>query len=50
MFFPNIDSLSCQPFKGTSWVLVLGLPLRDTTKGLLLVRGLFLILMFGLIS
>ena len=39
MFSPNTDSLGCQPFKGASWALVLGLPLRDTIKGLLLVSG-----------
>ena len=50
MFSPNMDSLGCQPFKGTSWGFVLGLPLRDTIKGLLLVLGLFLIPTFGLVS
>ena len=48
MFSPNTDSLGCQPFKGASWALVLGLPLRDTIKGLLLVLSPFLILTFGL--
>ena len=37
-------------FKGASWALVLGLPLRDTIKGLLLVLGPFLIPTFGLVS
>ena len=50
MFSPNTDSLGCQPFKGESWALVLGLPLRDTIKGLLLVLGPFLIPTFGLVS
>ena len=50
MFSLNTDSLSCQPFKGASWALVSGLPLRDTIKGLLLVLGPFLIPTFGLIS
>ena len=39
MFSPNTDSLGRHPFQGVSWVLVLGLPLRDTIKGLLLVLG-----------
>ena len=47
MFSPNQDSLGCQPFKGASWALVLGLPLRDTIKSLLLVLSLFLIPTFG---
>ena len=50
MFSPNTDSLGSQPFKGASWALVLGLSLRDTIKGLLLVLGPFLIQMFGLVS
>ena len=50
MFFPNTDYLGCQPFKGASWALVSGLPLRDTIKGLLLVLGPFLIPTFGLVS
>ena len=50
VFSPNMDSLDCQPFKGASWALVLGLHLRDTIKGLLLVMGPFLIPMFGLVS
>ena len=50
MFSLNTDSLGCQPFKGASWTLVLGLPLRDTIKGLLLVLGPFLIPTFGLVS
>ena len=50
MFFPNTDSLSCQSFKGSSWTLILGLSLRDTIEGLLLVLSPFLILTFGLIS
>ena len=50
VFSPNTDSLGCQPFKGVSWTLVLGLPLRDTIKGLLLVPGSFLIPAFGLLS
>ena len=50
MFSPNTDSLGYQPFKGASWVLVLGLPLRDTINGLLLVLGPFLIPSFGLVS
>ena len=41
VFSPNMDSLGCQPFKGASWALVLGLPLRDTIKGLFLVLGPF---------
>ena len=49
MFSPNTDSLGCQPCKGASWALVLGLPLRDTIKGLLLVLGPFLIPTFGLV-
>ena len=43
VFSPNTDSLGC-------WALVLGLPLRDTIKGLLLVLGPFLIPTFGLVS
>ena len=50
VFSPNTDSLGCQHFKGASWTLVLGLPLRDTIKGLLLVLGPFLIPAFGLVS
>ena len=50
MFSPNTDSLGCQPFKGASWALVLGLYLRDTIKGLLLVLDPFLIPTFELIS
>ena len=50
MFSPNTDSLGYQPFKGVSWALILGLPLRDTIKGLLLVLGPFLIPTFGLVS
>ena len=50
MFSPNTDSLGCHPFKGESWAFVLGLPLRDTIKGLLLVLGPFLIPTFGLVS
>ena len=50
MFSSNMDSLGYQSFKGASWVLVLGLPLRDTIKGKLLVLGPFLILTFGLVS
>ena len=50
MFSPNMNSLGYQPFKGASWALVLGLPLRDTIKGLLLVLGPFLIPTFGLVS
>ena len=42
MFSSNTDSLGYQSFKGASWALVLGLPLRDTIKGLLLVLGLHL--------
>ena len=48
LFSPNMNSLSCQPFKGVSWALVLGLPLKDTIKGLLLVLGPFLIPRLGL--
>ena len=48
--FPNTDSLGGQPFKGASWALVLGLPLRDTITGLFLVLGPFLIPMLGLVS
>ena len=43
MFSLNMDSLGYQHFKGASWTLVLGLPLRDTIKGLSLVLGPFLI-------
>ena len=50
MFFSNTDSLGYQSFKGTSWALVLGLPLRDTIKGILLVLCPFLIPKFGLVS
>ena len=50
MSSPNTDSLGCHPFKGASWALVLGLPLRDTIKGLSLVLGPFLIPTFGLVS
>ena len=50
MFSPSTDSLGYQPFKGASWALVLGLPLRDTIKGLLLVLGPFLIPTFELVS
>ena len=50
MFSSNTDSLGYQSFKGASWALVLGLPLRDTIKGLLLVLDPFLIPMFGFIS
>ena len=50
MFSLNTDSLGCQPFKGASWALVLGMPLRDIIEGLLLVMGPFLIPTFGLIS
>ena len=50
MFSSNMDSLGCQPFKGASWALVLGMPLRDTIKDLLLVLGPFLIPTFGLVS
>ena len=35
VFSPYTDSLGCQRFKGASWALVLGLPLRDTIKSLL---------------
>ena len=49
MCSPNTDSLGCQPFEGTSWVLVLGLPLRDTIKGISLVLGPFLIPTFRLV-
>ena len=50
MFSPNTDSLVCQPFKGASWAFVLGLLLRGTIKGLLLVLGPFLMPTFGLVS
>ena len=50
VFSPNTDSLGYQPFKGASWALILGLPLRDTIKGLLLVLGPFLIPTFRLVS
>ena len=50
MFSSNKDSLGCQSFKGTNWALVLGLPLRDTIKGPLLVLDPFLIPTFGLVS
>ena len=46
MFSSNTDSLGYQ----SSWALVLGLPLRDTIKGLLLVLDPFLISVFGLVS
>ena len=49
MFSSNTDSLGYQSFKWASWILVLGLPLGDTIKGLLLVLGPFLIPTFGLI-
>ena len=49
MFSPNTDSLGCQPFKGASWTLILGLPLNDTIKRLLLVLDPFLIPIFGLV-
>ena len=39
MFSSNTDSLGYQSFKGASWVLVLGLYLGDTIKGLTLVLG-----------
>ena len=42
VFSPNTDSLGCQPFKGASWALVLGLYLGDVIKGLLLVLSPFL--------
>ena len=50
MISTNMDSLGYLPFKGASWALVMGLPLRDTIEGLLLVLDPFLIPMFGLIS
>ena len=50
MFSSDTDSLGYQSFKGAGWVLVSGLHLGDTIKGLLLVLGMFLILMFGLAS
>ena len=50
VFSPNTDSLGCKPFKGANWALVLGMPLRDTIKGLLLVSGPILIPTFGLVS
>ena len=50
MFSSNTDSLGYQSFKGASWALVLGMPLRDTIKGLLLVLGPFLIPTFELVS
>ena len=50
VFSLNMDSLGCQPFKGANWALVLGMPLRDTIKGLLLVLGPILIPTFGLVS
>ena len=50
MFSPNTDFLGCQPFKGASWAIVLGLTLRDTIKGLLVVLDPFLIPTFGLVS
>ena len=50
MFSPNTNSLGCRPFKGASWALVLGLPLSDTIKGLLLVLGPFLIPTFEFVS
>ena len=49
-FFSNTDSLGHQSFKGASWALVLGLPLRDIIKSLSLVLGPFLIPTFGFIS
>ena len=50
MFSSNTDSLGYQSFKGTSWALVLGLHLRDTIKGLLLVLDSFLIPTYELAS
>ena len=50
VFFSNTDSLGYQSFKEASWALVLGLPLRDTIKGILLVLCPFLIPTFGLVS
>ena len=50
VFSPNTDSLGCQSFKGVSWAIVLGLPLRDTIKSLLLALGPFLTPKFGLVS
>ena len=50
MFSSNTNSLGYQSFKGVSWALNLGLPLRDTIKGLLLVLSPFLISTFGLTS
>ena len=50
MFSSNTDSLGYQSFKRASWALVSGLHLGDTIKGILLVLGPFLILMFGLAS
>ena len=49
MFYPNTDFLGCQPFKGANWALVLGLPLRDTIKDLLLVLDPILIPIFKLV-
>ena len=46
----NTDSLGYQSFKGASWALVLGMPLRDTIKGLSLVLCPFFIPTFGLVS
>ena len=39
VFSSNTDSLGYQYFKGASWVLVSGLHLEDTIKGLTLVLG-----------
>ena len=50
VFSPNTDSLGCQPFKEANWALVLGMPLRDTIKGILLVPGPILISTFGFVS
>ena len=50
MFSSNTSSLGYQSFKGASWALVLGLPLRDTIKSVLLILGPFLIPTFGLVS
>ena len=43
VFYSNRNSLGYQSFKGASWALVLGLHLRNTIKGLLLVLSPFLI-------
>ena len=50
MFFSYTDSLGYQSFKRASWALVSGLHLRDTIKGLLLILGPFLIMMFEIAS